>query len=119
MGPFNLVSKFDERTFVEALSGNRAGDGRQGFPACAAALWQVRAAVPGKLLFHCVERFNVRQLDREGLLARIAHDQQHEAVAVNDVHGEGTPGFIEIVTERKIARSELFRAVIRNIADVP
>jgi len=27
MCPFNLVSKFDERPFVEALSGNRAGDG--------------------------------------------------------------------------------------------
>lgn len=92
----DFFHEVEERPFVEALSGNRAGDGRQGFPACAAVLWQGRAAAPGKLLLHRVERLNVRQLDREGLLARIAHDQQHEAVAVNDVHGLNLALFIGV-----------------------
>lgn len=106
MCPFNLVSKFEERPFVEALSGNRAGDGRQGFPACAAALWQGRAAAPGKLLLHRVERLNVRQLNGEGLLARIAHDQQHEAVTVNDVHGSVLGLFVEVRGPSKIGRAK-------------
>lgn len=98
----DFFHEVEERPFIEALSGNRAGDGRQGFPACAAALWQGRAVLPGKLLLHRVERLDVRQLDGEGLLARIAHDQQHEAVAVNDVHGAVLGLFVEVGGPHKI-----------------
>ena len=38
----------------------------------------------GQLFFHAVEGFDVGQLHGQGLLAGVAHDQQHEAVAVED-----------------------------------
>ena len=42
--------------------------------------------LPGQLFFHAVEGFDVGQLHAQRLLAGVAHDQQHEAVAVEDEH---------------------------------
>ena len=65
----------------------------------------------GDLGLHTVEGFDVGELESEGLLPGVAHDEEHEAVAMDDVHGQRASCVIQIVTRRKIAGSEFFRAV--------
>ena len=65
-----------------------------------------------------VEGFDVGQLDHEGLLARVAHDQQHEAVTVDDVHGAVLGLFVDIVSPLKIEGAKRFRCVIYNFLNI-
>ena len=74
--------------------------------------------LPGQLLFHAVEGFDVGQLHGQGLLAGVAHDQQHEAVAVEDEHGARLALLVRIFGRRKIALAEVFWAVTGYIAYV-
>ena len=74
--------------------------------------------LPGQFLFHAVEGFDVGQLHGQGLLAGVAHDQQHEAVAVEDEHGARLALLVRIFGRRKIALAEVFWAVTGYIAYV-
>ena len=58
-----------------------------------------------------VEGFDVGQLDHESLLARVAHDEEDEAILEDYEHGAVLGLIIKVVSRRKIALAKLFRAV--------
>ena len=58
-----------------------------------------------------VEGFDVGQLDHESLLARVAHDQEHEAITVDDVHGAGFALFVDVRGQLKIEPAKRIQLV--------
>ena len=94
LGFTDFGGEFQQGGFVKARSGGQGG-----------------AVALGEFGLHVVEGLDVGELEGEGLLPGVAHDEEHEAVAVDDVHGTVLGLFVEVRGPRKIAVAKQFWAV--------
>lgn len=94
LGLADFGGEFQHGGFVEARSRGQGG-----------------AVALGEFGLHTVEGFDVGELESEGLLPGVAHDEEHEAVAMDDVHGTVLGLFVEVRGPRKIAVAKQFWAV--------
>ena len=89
LGLPDFGGEFQHGGFVKARSGGQGG-----------------AVALGDLGLHVVEGFDVGELEGEGLLPCVAHDEEHEAVTVDDVHGTVLGLFVEVRGPSKIGRAK-------------